>query len=706
MAMGFFRRHQKLVIGIMIVAMLGFGVFYYALDLIGKSMRGSGPPLGTAFGEDVTYEDHGEAKQAVQLLRMPPVQLGRMGSLPDDAFRVMLEQSPDPALAFELLSREADEAGVTCVDSEVTRFLEARGVSGDVYSNFVAEARDTFGMKEAEARQAVGEWIAVAKFFRGSLASSMPSDAILRRVHRDQMERVRLRIVQFSAEDYLTKVSEPNDAQVRAHFQQYRNQFPRRYDSPQSFGFGYRQQTRVLINYLLLRRGVLEQAVVPTEDEVAEEYVPSDDPNVAAQRLEEAYATAQNKAVVLLMDSMARSVSDLLDDYENRQDRPSAGAYTWVRRETEVAGTEMLARRVSLEAKDLPLPEMIRLLSRKADLKGIAYPLGKAAGVEIDPNQTITLDVEGLPLGQVLAQIDRQVFGEQGTRLGWMGCSLAPNMLFPTAGVDLFPLQVGRPDAMSLPDLASHDVLGAAATRQEGGQRLVETVISVLRQRQENPDQVELEQPVMLVFDSQTGKKKGRVYWQLKDVLPEGSPEWPPNAALLKKIRADLRTKLAFEMALADAAKVKTSGQLDAVADARGLESGKTELFSRQALRYPGFILMIPLDLTTGEGEDERIFRPGVQAFGQAAFSLIPVEGESDQDRLTVLPLPATGTVAVLELIDYDKASKAALERPERRMRLVQELSNQQLRMQMGYWFGPRQIFERVAYRQVADIGG
>ncbi|MFP4053449.1 MAG: hypothetical protein ACLFV7_06250 [Phycisphaerae bacterium] len=278
MALGFFRKRQKMVIIIMVLLMIAFLIPTSLRSCAGDRDRGD-LAIGTTSAGEISYNERQQARFELGLLSSPPLQLARyaysrhpIARQVGMAFAMLSDERNNPDLAYAMLKHEAEEAGIGVSDGEVDYFLGFLGVKGESYDNFIAEIRQGSGYSEDKTRQIVANWLKVYKNYVATLPPLTPSEAELRQFHRNMEEQVKIQAVLMDANDYLNQVAPPSKEEIQAHFNKYRMAQQGAYTTRDSFGFGYMKSREFIVDYLFADADMLERVVKPSDEQIERYY--------------------------------------------------------------------------------------------------------------------------------------------------------------------------------------------------------------------------------------------------------------------------------------------------------------------------------------------------------------------------------------------------------------------------------------------------
>ena len=732
MALGFFRRRQKLVIIIMVALMVSFLVGSYGFNML--------------FSTDPMKEELGQTRYG-ELVRADFVAaqadldvLGNIG-LGGNPFRyppwptemeyfLLTRRNGDRAHhAYALLLQEARSAGIVASQADVDAFFAQLGYSGEDYQSFLSTVRAAGGWPESHVRRAIQNWLLISKAFAEFGVNCPPSEAQTALAFRNVKEEINIRVLRLKAADYLKEVPDPNEARITKHFNLYRARFPGQTRKVNDMGFGYREPGRAQIQYLLVRGDVIRRVTEPAFDQVVDYYnqhkdefikkVPatgsatgpaaSQPSSRPAREVPMNFAEAKGRIVEKLRTEAAEARMDevvVFAEGKVRQFLQGAGdpnqAYETVCRSMTRSAEKALATIVrGVKIADMDLDEAVARLAEAAKLKAICYPWGTHGGDTLLPTVKVSLAADGIPLGEALGSISLQAKWPAKARgkLRWATCEGFKDVLFSVGddanGVDFFPLAARQTPLRTYKELSEDEVLGYARANPAGGQTLPQTAFSV-KELSANPRERPMVQlgaagPRMYAM----GDKPGRLIWRLVAADPPHSPAMLGiEPSLRQRVVDDLKLLDAFRKAEEDAGKLKKAAEtvgLETIAGARKVEVFATGFFARQKLD------MSPPDLPKLELDTRELLAYVVPK----VFALAPkkVDGPPAKDSpgVAVIAIPVRGEVLVVERIgfkpvlrpEYDGYGRVAV------ARLLHGRARQQLQ---ALWFDLRSIFQRVGF--------
>ncbi len=627
MALGFFRRRQKMMIIIMVALMVSFLVGYQGLSMLFSKKPGDVLVGRTRLG-DLTYGRQSAADADLRYLdqlglidRNKPYAPGKFEYI---FFREM--NSPGAAmLGYAMLLDEAKEAGTVVLNSEVDAFFEAMGLAegSAEYDAKISEFREK-SIPSKWVRSAVARWLAVYKTYMEAQVDTPPSEPEALRYYRDENEKIGLRVVRLAAKDFVKETDNVTDAQIVKQFNTYRMDFPGiRPDMPlEKFAFGYRQPNRVQIDYLLLALEPIARGVQVTDVEVmnywkenkgqfvrreavsrpASSSAPSTQTTMPAEppteyrtvvmKFSEAYEPAlvrvkMQKASRIIQEVLAHA-QQVLTRIEQDTSGSSRPLYERVREAMFSDAKKRLDRKVKVRIVSQPLDRAIAILAKTSGV-GICFPWGVEGTWKLaDPkNVKVSLKGDEMTLGAALEKIVLQIKG--WPKLSWSSCKGIRNpMIFPTGGVAMFPVVAGRTDLLGYRELSRDEILRSSYTAPRSGRRLPDVAFMAAEFVGDDRAQIRAGEKGPKMYAR--GDRRGMLLWRLRQAVATHILEAINTPAALderlrKQVTEDAKILAGYAAALKRGKELKKTASdvgLDKAADADKLDSFVTGLFSRR----------------------------------------------------------------------------------------------------------------------------
>ena len=703
MALGFFRKRQKLIFIIMVVLMVSFLIGFQGFNTLfhekpGEFLLGEAPDFKVRARE-------------VQAARADIDQLGGMLQSfgPRSAVRAysaLLGANENPsaqAMAYVLLQREADEKGFGVSDAEVEQFvqqmkaIERKDAMG--YDQYVLSLRQNRGVPEKDIRAVLARWLRVQKAYETSATVIPPSREELLHRYRQRFEMMDLELVQVTAEKFMDQTAEPSEQQVKDQFETYKNRAPNVFTKVDELPFGYLEPARADVAYILVLKEAVERGSVPTDTEIQDWIIahqakltklaptsqstaaPSVVPMTYPEKREAALAALTPPLVQAKMletaDRARQAVLEALDAKMSYAD-----AVQKVVADMTFPADEMVGRKIPVIAiQAQPLDEAIRTVAAMASprLGAIVFPWGDHGDVKIDPTVKVSLTGKNLTVGEALAKITAQI---PDLKLTWGACRGFDGVLFATSGVRVFPVTAGRTGLLPQDKLAADAPLSRSYFPGPGGPEdyrpFGSVDLSALK-----VGAVQEDMPVATA----TGTMGGTLLWRLVDYKPAHSPEALTDE--LKKIVADdLRRAKAFELAKQAAEAVISPAAMQALAKKLDLKPFSTGLFSQA---WPTFVM---------QGKVFRSPAAGVDVVNKAFADLAPknLAGDYPQTSANVLAVPLASELMVVLARRTD--FRPAMEEPfdATRSQLVGYIMGDRQRQIALDWFAEANVMKRTSF--------
>jgi hypothetical protein len=741
MAMGFFRRRQKMVMIIMAVLMVSFLISFQGFDML-MSKDPAKQAIGKTADGTLTYGEFETARYELSLLRdlgLGNPQRMMQAPWPTDMEFFFLERNQQfgedkVGIAFALLLKEADKANIRVTQGEVDDFFAQIGLTGARYDMFLArlQARD---ITEKSFRRSLGDWLRIQKAFQSAVVQSPPSEIELQQAFRDFAEKVGLCVVKLPAEKFVDQVSQkPTDAEILEQYNRLRGMPAGMPETVASFGFGYLQPDRASVDYLLVDEDVIRRVAKPSEQAVMEYYLdhksefvnkvpasptPAIGATPPASPAEEvktvAMTPAEAKVVIVekLADSAVRARTDKLvlrvQELLSQTSAVSADkAYDSVRQKLIQPADALLARKVMVRIENEPLDVAMNELARAADVQGICFPWGKHGDIVIEPSVRVTLKPDKeITLADALDRVAQQILvpivNKQGKKSGmpslrWATCDGFDNVLFPLGELETFPVVYRHLEPMTPQEMLDDPILGQAFSSPNGGRRLVELVFTADAFKRGSSRSAAIrvgeDGPRMYV----TGPIEGQLVWRLTAAIPQHEPpqaaqvtQIPP--AIFEQVTKDIRLAKAFGLAEKKAEEISAAAAksgLPAAAKSAGYETITIEPFARRDMNMMWHSIK-GLEMPYGELFNEYLVRQ--------AFSLVPENIEPPLDpapRVRVVPVPPMREAMVFQLTKY--VPPATGDYQKSRLGVMAHMEQYRQSMAVATWFDAARIGHRLDF--------
>lgn len=423
MALGWFRRRQKMVMIVMVLLMV---VFLLSSVLTQPLDSRENPVIGRTSEGKVKTSDLVSAKSDLEILNTKlSFAEGTRPLLPNDGLPGSMQEinGEKADLAYALLLKEAEKLDIRVSETDVTNYLADNGYRGAQYEWLVSFLKTHHKQTEKQLKGMIARWLMVRKAFIASLVTTPPSEEELRRMYRDLEEKIRLRVVEIPAENFLKDVPEPEANDVQTQFERFRHVARGAYQPENPFGFGYLQPDRVSVQYLLVNGLVIERIARPSEKDIEEYYRGHRNELVKTVASQPAGGAATQYSTVEMTPEEARQVIiDQLapDAIQARMQDSVTKAEALLAlfakgddpNQVKLPADEVLKKPVKVFIENEPLPKAIEKLAEAANLEVICYPWGVPGEVRISPSLLVSVKPQAgkdLTLGDALASITEQL---------------------------------------------------------------------------------------------------------------------------------------------------------------------------------------------------------------------------------------------------------------------------------------------------------
>ena len=275
-ALGFFRKHKRMVFWIMVVLMI---VFALSIGGAGPFIRMFSPDpgdevIGIAGADEITL---GRLRQAAGDLEL----LGRLGlgdpvrvlsgwpnPVPGEMGLVLLMQEQNTQLCWVLLTMEAERMGIRAGRAAVDAFLaESLGMDPATLNGRVVRLAAE-GVPEKRLRRVLDDYVCIAEAFEAVSGGLEETEPALRKLYGDMFDRMDVAAIRFNADDYLDGVQEPSEQEIRKLFMDAKGWLADDPNNRHPFKFGYRRPPRVQIEYVFVDWDDVLQSTQPEPEQM------------------------------------------------------------------------------------------------------------------------------------------------------------------------------------------------------------------------------------------------------------------------------------------------------------------------------------------------------------------------------------------------------------------------------------------------------
>ncbi|MEN6384684.1 MAG: hypothetical protein ABFD79_05760 [Phycisphaerales bacterium] len=315
-------------------------------------------------------------------------------------------------LFFILLRSQAEKAGIvitTQTAAETLKRIIPQMTNNQIdAATMIANISRSSGMSDDQILRTFADVLTIMAYSRIVTDTENVTTAQLENTFARINERIDVNFVQFSADDFTEKVSQPSEEQITAQFEKFKNELPGVITKENPVGFGYKLTPRVAFDYMIIKVADLKKNVAPpTEEEVEEFYrqnlerppitteVPEDpnDPNSKTIKKQKSYA----------------EVADMI----------KKGLYT---RKVNAQGTKILAQAIEqtdsgFEGLDLEKTNLETLKAKAGDYQAVAQNISKEYNVKVYSGRTSLLTAADIQSDMQISQLAMTGQSRMPTRL-------------------------------------------------------------------------------------------------------------------------------------------------------------------------------------------------------------------------------------------------------------------------------------------------
>ncbi len=725
MALGFFRKRQKLIFIIMVALMVSFLIGYQGLSMLLQKNTGK-QEYGKTSDYKVTFGMLKGARFDLELLRMMVPGFGeRSGQALAYQMMVMGAAREDNLpLSYMLLLKQAGQDGFDVSPAEVDRLIKAMKSNGFPYDSIATDLRQNRGRPEKSIREVLGHWLMIFKAYRASIMSFPPSREELVRLFRDVTEQINLQVVKIPAESFLEKVNLPSEEQIREQFERYKNRAPGAFSGVNEFSFGYLYPAKVKLAYLFVDRAAIERGAAPNFEKVQDYYnehraelvkeptlgetekngEKKDDKPVSVKVELMSFPEARPEITKLLKSQDAQAkfqdtidrVQGMVRNFEPPKD-PSAAegkVFEEIVKKLTLPADNLLNRRIPLVAiEKLPLKEAIPKLADSVSpkLSAICFPWGEHGEINISPETKVTLVGRDMTVEDALEKIGAQI--PNLPKLRWGCFEGIDNCIFPVEGIRFFPITAGRTGLESQEELIENALISKCFSPMLD-KSLLQRAMQVDPIVPQSKFKIGMDEPIMTVWRD---GDSGQLLWRVIDARAPKSPE-TITEAIRKKVINDWKLAQGFKLARRQAEKIKSADDLKKYAEKHKNETLESGMFSRRVHFAYGRGYFQPARVSKMEFINLFVDSHFIhEAFAALAPKDLDASYPKESQKVIVAPLACEGYVAVGRRINYLPAMEEDFELEKRNLTAYLE-RNQYYRARRE-WFSLSGIKERTKFK-------
>jgi len=198
----------------------------------------------------------------------------------DQQISELYERRMPPTVYWLLLKKEAQLAGIRIPHREIGAFLSQaipRLFGGLTYQQFINSLVQR-GTSERQVLGTFADLMAVLKYVHFICDNENLTTTELLNVGLWQNESIDVDFVRFAPARFADPNNEPNEQQITAHFERYKQYFPGQVSDQNPYGFGYKLPELVRLEYIAVKLDeVASITPEPTDDEMEQYYQKNQD---------------------------------------------------------------------------------------------------------------------------------------------------------------------------------------------------------------------------------------------------------------------------------------------------------------------------------------------------------------------------------------------------------------------------------------------
>jgi hypothetical protein len=193
----------------------------------------------------------------------------------DEQIFDMTKKTQTPEIFWYLLNKEAQSAGVVVRKEAVQNILRQiiPNLSGGESYSSVINRFIYRGFSEEEVLSGYGKLFAVLEYASFACSNEDLTRIQLSQLVSDSLQTMDANFVRVPAELFTDAQAEPDESSISKQFEQYKDYFPGEVRKENPYGFGYKLDNRVQLDYIIIKLDDIEKIIEkPTLDELQDYY--------------------------------------------------------------------------------------------------------------------------------------------------------------------------------------------------------------------------------------------------------------------------------------------------------------------------------------------------------------------------------------------------------------------------------------------------
>jgi hypothetical protein len=271
MALGFFRKRQKLIFILMVVLMVSFLVGVQGFSALFEEHPDE-HVIGKSDEFSITTGDLQGARSDLNQLRMLIPQFAPYGARAAHfAFTEANEEESSQVTAYAILLKEATQKGIVVSGQEVQQFVDVmktHDVGANTYEKYIQRLRQNREIPESVIFSILARWLTVQKAYTASVNLVPPSREQLLRAYQDATQQIGIELAVLSIEPFAKDVKDPTEADISAMFEKYKGRLAGQYVNIDEPPFGYLAGQKVRLGMVFVSDYAISEGAQPVESDI------------------------------------------------------------------------------------------------------------------------------------------------------------------------------------------------------------------------------------------------------------------------------------------------------------------------------------------------------------------------------------------------------------------------------------------------------
>ncbi|MBW8001578.1 MAG: hypothetical protein FVQ80_06100 [Planctomycetes bacterium] len=173
-----------------------------------------------------------------------------------------------------LLTKEAEASGISISPAD-SRLTLTSMYQGERYFQIMQAIIQRLNVSEDRAIEILGKLLGVYEYSRAVCSGENITIRQIMNILRFDEEKIDAEFVQFDTSLFSDRASAPSNSEIESHFDKYKNYFSGDVSESNRYGFGYKLNDRVGLEYLIVKLDDVAKTVASPNEEEKEQYYQS-----------------------------------------------------------------------------------------------------------------------------------------------------------------------------------------------------------------------------------------------------------------------------------------------------------------------------------------------------------------------------------------------------------------------------------------------